>query len=80
VSCCALATAELRSAWTAEGGRPYTSKSKVNGGGQECPPYTSNSDCAVASETPALRLDVQVLHIQRVVFYEFSSGFYVFAH
>jgi hypothetical protein len=25
-------------------------------------------------------LDVQVLHIQRVVFYEFSAGFYVFAH
>jgi len=58
-------TAELRSAWTGEDVRPYTIK--TNGGGQECPPYTTN-------------LDIQILHVQGVVFYEFSAGFHVFAH
>jgi hypothetical protein len=40
----------------------------------------ADGDRAVAGETPALPLDNQILHIQRVVFYEFSAGFYVFAH
>ncbi|HYW40282.1 MAG TPA: hypothetical protein VE957_19410 [Terriglobales bacterium] len=31
-------SAELRSAWT--GRSPVTTRSKINGGGQECPPYT----------------------------------------
>ena len=75
--------AELRSALTGEGARPSTSK--INGGGQECPPYTgdgrlAHGDRTVAGETPGLPLDIQVLYVERVVFYEFSSGFYVFAH
>jgi len=37
------ATAELRSAWTGEGARPHTVTIKVNGGGQECPPYSCRS-------------------------------------
>jgi len=37
------ATAELCSAWTGEGARPHTATSKINGGGQECPPYTGDA-------------------------------------
>src|SRR5271169_4155812 len=57
--------AELRSAWTGGGARPLHDQSQKDG--QECPPYTLESD-------------IQVFHVQRVVFDELSAGFYVFAH
>src|SRR5208283_3180761 len=40
----------------------------------------AHGDRAVAGETPPLTLDVQVLYVERIVFDEFSAGFYVFAH
>jgi hypothetical protein len=60
---------------------PYLNKqNQVNGGGQECPPTRADFDRAVAGETPAPPLDVQILHVERVVFDELPAGLYIFAH
>ena len=40
---------------------------KVKGVGQECPTHTSKSN-------------IQVFHVQRVLFDELPAGFHVFAH
>src|SRR6202453_1092828 len=59
--------AELCWAWAGDAPRPKTIKTnKKVTGGQECPPQQE--------------LDIQVLYVERVVFYEFSAGFHVFAH
>jgi hypothetical protein len=78
---------ELRPAWAGEGARPHTITVdiKTNGGGQECPPYTgkikSKSNGGGRGRPPhTTNLDIQILYVDRVVFYEFSSRLYVFAH
>jgi len=69
-----------------DGRSSQDSHQQINGGGQECPPHTSRAFALLmvialfAGETPALPLDVQILHVERVVFDEFPAGLYVFAH
>jgi len=68
-----------------DGGTPVPARSKSRAADRSVRPTwvilrLADGDRVVAGETPALPLDIQVLHIERVVFYEFSSGFYVFAH
>src|ERR1700693_1581180 len=61
-------------------GAPVPTRSKSTAAGRSVRPTRADSNPTVAGETPALPLDVQILHVQRVFFDEFSAGFYVFAH
>src|ERR1700687_709937 len=72
-------SAELRSALDGRGRpSPDDRNQRRRTGGSA--PHLQSLTSLLTARRPALPLDVQILHVQRVVFDEFSAGFYVFAH